>query len=166
MLEDNWLLILIALFVLLVVAYVLLRPRQRVRLSDQSAPLRPHMPAPSRPAEGHGLAGEAAAATSDVTGELLNAPVHRALAGSGDKVDDLVALKGIGPKLAQTLNELKARGAAVVVVAHRVGILAAVDKILVLRDGRIEAYGARDEVMAKLSGKDAGGNVPAKKAAS
>ena len=105
MLEDNWLLILIALFVLLVVAYVLLRPRQRVRLSDQSAPLRPHMPAPSRPAEGRGLAGEAAAATSDVTGELLGAQVHRALAG-GDERDDFTRMKGVGPKLAEALHRL------------------------------------------------------------
>jgi ATP-binding cassette subfamily C protein len=69
-------------------------------------------------------------------------------------------------QLVQTLNELKARGAAVIVVAHRAGILAAVDKILVLRDGRIEAYGPRDEVMAKLTGKESAGNITAKKAAS
>lgn len=69
-------------------------------------------------------------------------------------------------QLVQTLNDLKARGAAVIVVAHRAGILAAVDKILVLRDGRIEAYGPRDEVMAKLTGKESAGNIPAKKAAS
>lgn len=69
-------------------------------------------------------------------------------------------------QLVQTLNELKARGAAIIVVAHRAGILAAVDKVLVMRDGRIEAFGARDEVMAKLSGRENSGRVTVKKAAS
>jgi ATP-binding cassette subfamily C protein len=41
------------------------------------------------------------------------------------------------------------------VVAHRMGVLAAVDKILVLRDGRIEAFGTRDEIIARLSGAPA-----------
>lgn len=55
-------------------------------------------------------------------------------------------------QLVETLMALKARKAAVLVVAHRMGVLAAVDKILVLRDGRIEAFGERDEIMARLSG--------------
>ena len=69
-------------------------------------------------------------------------------------------------QLIQTLNELKARGAAVIIVAHRAGILAAVDKILVLREGRMEAYGPRDDVIAQLSGRDDGGKITAKKTAS
>jgi ATP-binding cassette subfamily C protein len=55
-------------------------------------------------------------------------------------------------QLVETLMALKARKAAVLVVAHRMGVLAAVDKILVLRDGRIEAYGARDEIISRLGG--------------
>jgi ATP-binding cassette subfamily C protein len=55
-------------------------------------------------------------------------------------------------QLVETLMALKARNAAVLVVAHRMGVLAAVDKILVLRDGRIEAYGARDEILSRLGG--------------
>lgn len=105
MLADNWPWILIALIVLLLLALVVLRPRQRVRLSDQSAPLRPHMQAPARPAEGRGIAGEAAAATSDVTGELLGAAVHRALAGEEAR-DDFSRMKGVGPKLAEALHRL------------------------------------------------------------
>ena len=58
-------------------------------------------------------------------------------------------------QLVETLVALKARKAAVVVVAHRMGVLAAVDKILVLRDGRIEAFGSRDEIIARLSGTPA-----------
>ena len=34
-----------------------------------------------KPREGRGLAGEAAAATSDVTGDILGAPVHSKLDG-------------------------------------------------------------------------------------
>ena len=55
-------------------------------------------------------------------------------------------------QLVETLMALKARKAAVLVVAHRMGVLAAVDKILVLRDGRIEAFGTRDEIISRLSG--------------
>ena len=54
-------------------------------------------------------------------------------------------------QLVETLVALKARKAAVMVVAHRMGVLAAVDKILVLRDGRLEAFGSRDEIVARLS---------------
>jgi ATP-binding cassette subfamily C protein len=55
-------------------------------------------------------------------------------------------------QLVETLMALKARKAAVLVVAHRMGVLAAVDKILVLREGRLEAFGSRDEIIARLSG--------------
>jgi predicted flap endonuclease-1-like 5' DNA nuclease len=102
MLQDNWPYILIAVIVLAIVAYLLLKPRQSVRLSNDSAPVRPHMQFKAE-AEGRGLAGEHAAATSDVTGEILRAPVHRALAGD-DMVDDFTRLKGVGPKLAEALH--------------------------------------------------------------
>ena len=101
--RDYWWLIALAA-VVLVAAIVLLRPRQRVRLSD-SAPVRPHL-AHSRPPEGRGLAGEAAAATSDVTGELIGAPVRRKLAGGQEPADDFLLLKGVGPKLAAALHDL------------------------------------------------------------
>lgn len=99
-LRDYWWLIVIGLA--LIVALVLLRPRQRVRLTD-SAPVRPHMPQARRP-EGRGLAGEAAAATSDVTGQLFRAPVHRELAGESKPGDDFCRMKGVGPKFADALH--------------------------------------------------------------
>jgi predicted flap endonuclease-1-like 5' DNA nuclease len=102
--QQYWWLILVAA-IAVALAFVLLRPRQRVSLTD-SAPRRPHMQSPSREREGRGLAGEAAAATSDVTGELLAAPVHRKLAGGTDPADDLLLLKGVGPKLADALHAL------------------------------------------------------------
>jgi len=103
LLQDYWPYLIIALAVILI-AFFLLRPKQRVRLSD-SAPVRPHM-AQQKPAEGRGIAGEAAAATSDVTGELLGAPVHRNLGSGTEGADDFLVLKGIGPKLADTLHGL------------------------------------------------------------
>ena len=95
-----WLLLLAAIAVALV--FILLRPRQRVTLTD-SAPTRPHM-AKSRPPEGRGLAGEAAAAASDMTGQLLGAPVRKNLDGLGKGGDELCMIKGIGPKFEDALN--------------------------------------------------------------
>jgi predicted flap endonuclease-1-like 5' DNA nuclease len=97
-LRDYWWLIVIA--VALVLAFILLRPKQRVTLTD-SAPVRPHMQ--GRPPEGRGIAGEAAAATSDLAGDIIGAPVHRALDGNL-AADDLCILKGVGPRFADALR--------------------------------------------------------------
>ena len=101
--RDYWWLIIAILALLL--AFVLLRPRQRVQLTD-STPVRPHMAARRPEREGRGLAGEAAAATSDVTGELLGAPVHRKLSGKEEPADDFCRMKGVGPKFASLLNDV------------------------------------------------------------
>ena len=58
-------------------------------------------------------------------------------------------------QLVETLVALRSRNAGVIVVAHRMGVLAAVDKILVMRDGQVEAFGPRDEIMARMSGAPA-----------
>lgn len=102
LIRDYWWLI--AILVALLLAFILLRPKQRVQLTD-SAPMRPHM-AQRRPAEGRGIAGEAAAATSDLTGDILRAPVHRQLDGAKEPQDDLCRMKGVGPKLAEALHGL------------------------------------------------------------
>jgi ATP-binding cassette subfamily C protein len=54
--------------------------------------------------------------------------------------------------LGVTLSGLKGRGVTVIIVAHRTGVLMAADKLMVLRDGRMEQFGQRDEVMARLTG--------------
>ena len=100
--QENWLLVLLGILLVLILAYFLLRPRQRVQLSKDSAPIRPHM-APKR-GESRGIAGEAAAAASDVAGEIISAPVHANLPGASGPPDDLQRLKGVGPKLAAMLN--------------------------------------------------------------
>ena len=53
--------------------------------------------------------------------------------------------------LLNMLREQKAKGVTAFVVAHRTGVLAAADKVMLLRDGRIEMYGPRDEVLARLA---------------
>ena len=101
--QQNWW-VFVVVVVVLAALFLLLRPKQRVTLTD-SAPVRPHMAA-KKPAEGRGLVSEAAAASSDVTGESLRAPVHAKLDGSGKPGDDLNQLKGVGPKFADALEAL------------------------------------------------------------
>jgi predicted flap endonuclease-1-like 5' DNA nuclease len=102
LIREYWWVIVIVVALLL--AFILLRPRQRVKLTD-SAPVRPHMARQKRPPEGRGIAGEAAAAASEVTGEILHAPVRRTLDGDQDPADDLCRLKGVGPKFAEALRD-------------------------------------------------------------
>lgn len=54
--------------------------------------------------------------------------------------------------LIEALKAARARGASALVVAHRAGFMSVTDGLMVLRDGRIEMYGPRDQVIAKLSG--------------
>ena len=101
LIREYWWVIVVLL--VLVLAVILLRPRQRVQLTD-SAPVRPHMAKDKRPPEGRGLAGEAAAATSDIAGDIIRAPVHRELDGEVGPHDDLCQLKGVGPRFAEALR--------------------------------------------------------------
>ena len=55
--------------------------------------------------------------------------------------------------LLQTLLAQKSRGATLVIITHRPNVLSAVDRVLVLRDGKMQAFGPRDEVLAALAGK-------------
>ena len=52
--------------------------------------------------------------------------------------------------LAQAIALLKSRGTTFVVMTHRTSVLAVADKMLVLRDGQMQAFGPRDEVLAAL----------------
>lgn len=53
--------------------------------------------------------------------------------------------------LAATLETLKARGATVVLVGHRPSVMTRVDKLAVLNDGQLEAFGPASEVMNKYA---------------
>ena len=141
-LQLYWPVILVAVVIGLITGYWIFRPRQRVTLTD-STPLRPHMTV-AREGEGKGLAAEVAAATSDVTGEMLGARVHSHLPGASGPPDDLTRLKGVGPKLAALLN---ARG------LHRFEQVARLSEAdLVMLDEGMGAFKgrlARDQVVAQ-----------------
>ena len=126
-LNEYWPIILVGLIIGLIVAYLLFRPKQNVRLGD-SVPVRPHMTHAEKGAgEGKRITDEAAAAASDVAGQMINARVHAELPGAGGPPDDLVKLKGVGPKLAGLLNE---RG------------ITRFDQIAMLSPGQVESIDA------------------------
>ncbi|HEY8572917.1 type I secretion system permease/ATPase [Phenylobacterium sp.] len=52
--------------------------------------------------------------------------------------------------LADAVQRLKAAGSTVVLITHRAALLERADRILMLRDGEIGAYGPRDEVLQAL----------------
>jgi len=53
--------------------------------------------------------------------------------------------------LMRALRDLKQAGVTTIVVAHRPSLLAGMDKLLVLRDGAIEMFGPRAEIMARVT---------------
>jgi len=52
--------------------------------------------------------------------------------------------------LLKAIEAMKAKGSTIIVVAHKPGIFRSADKLLVLRDGRIELFGPKDQVMSRL----------------
>ena len=52
--------------------------------------------------------------------------------------------------MAATVQRLRERGATIVLIAQRAGIMALADKVLVLKAGAAEAYGPRDEILRSL----------------
>ena len=52
--------------------------------------------------------------------------------------------------LVRTVQELKAKGRTVFLITHRPGIVAVADRVLILRNGMVQADGPRDEVLAAL----------------
>ena len=61
-------------------------------------------------------------------------------------------LDGDGERaLMHTIQQLKKNQVTTIIVAHRPSILATVDKIMVLKNGAIEAIGPREEILARFS---------------
>ena len=52
--------------------------------------------------------------------------------------------------LVKTVQTMKAKGKTVVLITHRPGVLAVADRVLLLIDGRVQAEGPRDAVLAAL----------------
>ena len=102
--RNPWLIFLVAVAIGIIIGFLLLRRRQRVKLTD-SAPVRPYMTNTRDSArEGNDIASEAAAAASDVTGEIIGAQVHSHLANNPGGADDFQRMKGVGPKFADSLH--------------------------------------------------------------
>ena len=59
--------------------------------------------------------------------------------------------------LVQAVTNARRRGATVVVVAHRPSALAAIDMLLMMKDGQQVAFGPKDEVLAKVLNQRPGG---------
>ena len=53
--------------------------------------------------------------------------------------------------LLRALRGLKDEGVTVVIIAHRPAILAGVDKLLVLREGAVDAFGPANQIMPKVT---------------
>ena len=52
--------------------------------------------------------------------------------------------------LTQAIMNVRARGGIVIVIAHRPSALSGVDHVLVMREGKLQTIGAKDEVLNKL----------------
>jgi ATP-binding cassette subfamily C protein len=53
--------------------------------------------------------------------------------------------------LLSCITELKKRGATVVMISHRPNTLGVADKLLILKDGAVEVFGPRNDVIARLT---------------
>ena len=62
--------------------------------------------------------------------------------------------------LVRAVHGLRAAGKTVFLITHRPGILAVADRLLILRDGVVQADGPRDEVLAALRAAQAAGASP------
>lgn len=133
--QTYWPVFVVGLIIGLIVCYLVFRPRQRVALTD-NRPVRPHMTTTAAmQREGRGLTDEAAAAASDVAGPIIGTKVHEELPGATGTPDDLVKLKGVGPKLATLLYD---RG------------IVRFDQIAKLSTGQVEAL---DESLGAFRGR-------------
>ena len=61
--------------------------------------------------------------------------------------------------LTRALKEAKARGAAIVIIAHRAGVLNIADQLLLLREGVVDQWGPRADVVAYLSANENSGKL-------
>jgi len=52
--------------------------------------------------------------------------------------------------LLKAIEALKAQGATIIIISHKASIFRVADKMLILREGRVEAFGPRDQVMSRM----------------
>ena len=61
----------------------------------------------------------------------------------------------------EAIGAVRSRGGIVVVIAHRPTLLGAVDHMLVLNEGRMQAFGPTESVLPLLAPKQAGSSASA-----
>ncbi|HEX8257460.1 MAG TPA: hypothetical protein VF589_07490 [Allosphingosinicella sp.] len=120
--ENNLVPIIVALLIGLLIGWWMFRSVRRGRPGDrpgrdtiEATP--PAMRAPAPPVrpyvdgrrqdgpEGNNIADHGAAAAADVAGQVLGVSAHSQLPGASGPPDNLQMLKGVGPKLAEKLND-------------------------------------------------------------
>lgn len=52
--------------------------------------------------------------------------------------------------LSGAIKEVRDRGGIVIVIAHRPSALANVDKVMAMADGKVQAFGPKEEVLRKV----------------
>jgi ATP-binding cassette subfamily C protein len=61
--------------------------------------------------------------------------------------------------LVKALEHAKANGITVVVITQKPALLSAVDKVMLLTDGTVALFGARDDVLKRLQPNTGAGSV-------
>ena len=110
--DSTTLLIIGAVLAVLILAFLLLRPRRGRQRIERKPEGSPYVASQERPylkpresldgPQGNSVADEVATAATDVAGEVMGIDAGRGLAGAGE----LQQLKGVGPKFVARLNEL------------------------------------------------------------
>jgi ATP-binding cassette subfamily C protein len=54
--------------------------------------------------------------------------------------------------LLMAIQRLRAAGTTIVLITHKINILSLVDRIMIMGDGMVQAFGSRDEVLRRLTG--------------
>jgi ATP-binding cassette subfamily C protein len=67
--------------------------------------------------------------------------------------------------LTQAIRAMKTNGTTVVLITHKINILATADKILVMAGGVVQSFGPRDEILSRLAGPRAVPSPPAQQSA-
>jgi ATP-binding cassette subfamily C protein len=61
--------------------------------------------------------------------------------------------------LSATLEQAKSQGITTIIISHRPSLMPNVDKILIMNDGMVAVFGARDEVLAQIYGPQQGSQI-------
>ena len=81
---------------------------------------------------------------------VYNAPRLIVLDEPNSNLDD------VGEKeLVAAISRIKTQGSTIIVISHRTPLLHAMDKMLVLKEGLVAAFGTKDQVLGQLVGPSA-----------